>query len=110
MSISEVSSQTTLLTASYIGSDFSNTTRSLTEHYREKYKDRNSIYEDWLKTARSSIKSMTKEIDSKINEIKAQQKTSAELYADIIESDRLFQTSMNCVRHPKKRKISEIEE
>ena len=106
MSFSEVSSQTTLLSLSLLGTESS---ISFSERYREKYKDQKYIYEDWLKQAKPVVINMVKEIDSKMIELKIQQKTSAELYESIKESHRDFQESMSCLRQPKKRKISDIE-
>jgi hypothetical protein len=107
MSFSEISSKTTLLSMSLLGSESSNT--SFTERYREKYKDRTHIYEDWLKTARSSVEYISKEIDAKLLEIQKQQKISVELYEEITESHRIFQESMISIKQPKKRKYSEVE-
>ena len=111
MSISEVSSQSTLLSLSYIGVDRSNGSgsESIIERYREKYRDRRFIYEDWLKQAKTTVTEISKEIDSKLIENRAQQKTTAELYATIKESHQLFQNSMSCFRQAKKRKFAEVE-
>jgi len=106
MSFSEVSSQTTLLTMSLLGTESS---ISFSERCREKSKDQKYIYEAWLKQAKPIVINMAKEIDSKIIELKIQQKTSAELYESIKESHRDFQESMSCLRQPKKRKLSEVE-
>jgi len=114
MSISEVSSQSTLLTMSYldldsIGSD-SFINRPFSEKYKEKYKERNYIYEDWLKYTKSSITAMKREIYLEIDECKSNQKKTLKLFEEIKESHRIFQNSMSDIRKPQKRKFSEVEE
>ena len=107
MSISEVSSKSTILSMSYLSE--TNYSGSIIERYREKYRDRRFIYEDWLKQAKTTVTEISKEIDSKLIENRAQQKTTAELYATIKESHQLFQNSMSCFRQAKKRKFAEVE-
>jgi len=107
MSISEVSSKTTLLSMGYLSEK--NYSGSVIERYREKYRDRRFIYEDWLKQAKTAVTEISNEIDSKIIENREQQKTTTELYATIKESHQLFQNSMSCLRQAKKRKFAEVE-
>jgi len=107
MSISEVSSKSTILSMSYLSE--TNYSGSIIERYREKYRDRRFIYEDWLKHTKTTVKEMSKEIDSKITENREHQRTTVELYESIKESHHSFQNTMSYLRQAKKRKFSEVE-
>jgi hypothetical protein len=101
MSISEVSSQSTLLTMSYLDVDSigsgSLTNRPFSEKYREKYKERSYIYEDWLKYVKSSISSMKNDIEFKIVECKSNQKNTEKLIDEIKESHEEFKKTYSCL-------------
>lgn len=114
MSISEISSQSTLLTMSYIDLESigsgSFTNIPFSEKYKDKYNNQSYIYEDWLKYTKSSINVMKTELDLEMNECKSNQKKTLKLFDEIKERHRLFQNSMSILRNPKKRKFSEVEQ
>lgn len=114
MSISEISSQTTLLSMSDLeldsNTDFDYNRSSFSEKYRKKYKESEYIYKDWLKSTKSEFRIVKTEIKEKLLEIERHKKESIELYNSILESHELFKKSMGSISQMKKRKFSEVEE
>lgn len=112
MSISEISSQTTLLSMSDLDLDLDSKSKvsSFSERYREKYREREYIYKDWLKSTKSEFQIVKTQIKEKLLEIERHKKESIELYNSILESHELFKKSMVSIRQLKKRKFSEVEE
>ena len=105
MSISELSSQSTLFTISYLTKISEKSSERESDKYIENMRDHFYICEDWLKQTGVEIKNMVSEIDSKIYENREKQKKTSELYQSIKES----MNKEDPIRKPIKRKFAEIE-
>jgi hypothetical protein len=115
MSISSLSSQTTLLSVSYVNGNHSEieSRSKLIQKYKEKYTDRNFIYEDWRKNMISSFGSLKQELDTAvknnrlaIEEAKETLNTVQSEHLNFILNLKVFDDSVD--NRKKKRKVEEI--
>jgi len=111
--ISSLSSETTLLSVSYLGHTRVEPRTKLIDRYKEKYAVRTQVYEDWRKHAISSFSNLREELDLAIKRNQISIEESKKQLGAVKSSHLEFVLKMSVLEKPenkkKKRKADEIE-